>query len=192
MGRKKALTKEDVFKATREILMKEGLHGVHFKKLASKLDVGRSTLYEYFENKDDLLLAYMKTLMDEMNEKVEKIPSQIPPNEKLYELLKIILTHAQIHQIDQMIRELQSSNKQMASFFRDELHVDLMKTYDLMIQWIEEAMERELWSREMDSNLIGDLLFHSILLPSRNKIGVEELASQLFSMIENGVSLKKK
>ncbi|KHE66771.1 TetR/AcrR family transcriptional regulator, partial [Halobacillus sp. BBL2006] len=108
MGRKKALTKNDVFMATGEVLKKEGLHGVHFKKLAAMLDVGRSTLYEYFDNKDDLLLAYMRTLMDEMNEKVESIPSEDPPNKKLYQLLRIILTHAQIHQIDQMIRELQS------------------------------------------------------------------------------------
>ncbi|KHE72543.1 TetR family transcriptional regulator, partial [Halobacillus sp. BBL2006] len=91
----------------------------------------------------------------------------------------------------QMIRELQSSDKQLASFFKDELHVDLMRTYNLMIQWIDDSKQAGVWSKRIDTGLIGDVIFHSILLPSRNKVGVDELATQLFNMIENGLSLKK-
>ncbi|MCA0968966.1 TetR/AcrR family transcriptional regulator [Halobacillus litoralis] len=187
MGRKKVLTKEDVFTVTGEVLREEGLHGVHFKNISNRLDVGRSTLYEYFSNKDELLLAYMKQLMKEMNDKVDDIEEDLPPNRKLYRLLLVLLEHAQLHQIDRMIRDLQSSDKHAAMFYRDELHIDLMKTYDLMQKWIEEAKQTGIWKTTIDSSLIGDLIFHSILFPNRERLGVEQMADQLFEMIEYGM-----
>ncbi|MGP4075255.1 TetR/AcrR family transcriptional regulator [Halobacillus sp. K22] len=190
MGRKKALTRQDVLEVTGEVLQAEGLHGVHFKKIADLLEVGRSTLYEYFKNKDELLLAYMKSMMEEMNEKVDRIPSTDPPNHKLFQLLQIILEHAQIYQIDKMIQDLQSSDKNAAIYYKNELDADLMKTYDLMMNWISDAQEAGIWNKEADSGLIGDLIFHSILFPNRKRLGVDGLASQLFGMIEHGVAHK--
>ncbi|MFZ0370403.1 MAG: TetR/AcrR family transcriptional regulator [Halobacillus sp.] len=190
MGRKKALTKQDVLDVTGEVLQAEGLHGVHFKKIADLLEVGRSTLYEYFKNKDELLLAYMKNMMKEMNDKVDRIPSDDPPNHKLFQLLQIILEHAQIYQIDKMIQDLQSSDKNAAIYYKNELDVDLMKTYDLMMNWISDAKETGIWNENTDSGLIGDLIFHSILFPNRKRLGVDELASQLFGMIEHGIAHK--
>ncbi|RWZ60332.1 TetR/AcrR family transcriptional regulator [Halobacillus fulvus] len=189
MGRKKVLTKKEIYNVTGHLLREEGLKGVHFKKLAQKLEVGRSTLYEYFRNRDDLLLAYMKSLMDDMNEQVDRIDPNLPPNKKLYELLVIILHHAEIHQIDHMIKELQSSNKHAAMFYKNELDVDLMKTYENMMDWIEESKETGIWSEQVDSALIGDLIFHAIMFPNRKRMGVEALADQLFRLIEKGVSL---
>ena len=188
MGRKKALTETDIFEVTGEILKEEGLQGVHFKKVADRLDVGRSTLYEYFENKDDLLIAYMKRLMDDMNQKVEDIPVQLPANEKLYKLLLILLEHTQLHQIDRMIRDLQSSDKHAALFYKEELDVDLMRTYELMKRWIEDAKDQGVWKHTIDSGLIGDIIFHSILFPNREKMGVESMARQLFELLEHGMT----
>ncbi|TGB04596.1 TetR/AcrR family transcriptional regulator [Halobacillus salinus] len=187
MGRKKVLTKCEIFEVTKNILKEEGLHGVHFKNISEKLEVGRSTLYEYFSNKDDLLLAYMQNLMKEMNDKVNGIEDDLPPNEKLYHLLLILLEHSQLHQIDQMIRDVQSSNKHAADFYREQLHADLMHTYSLMTNWIEEAKDQRIWKTTIDSSLIGDLMFHSILFPNRDRLGVETMARQLFEMIEKGM-----
>lgn len=187
MGRKKVLTKEEIFEVTKDLLREEGLHGVHFKNIADKLDVGRSTLYEYFPNKDDLLLAYMQKLMNEMNDKVNEIEDQLPPNEKLFQLLLILLEHTQLHQIDRMIRDVQSSNKHAASFYRNQLHEDLMHTYHLMMKWIAEAKDQKIWKSSVNSSLVGDLMFHSILFPNRDRLGVEPMARQLFEMIEQGM-----
>lgn len=191
MGRKRILTKEEIFLATGELIKEEGIHGVHFKKLSDGLQVSRSTLYEYFKNKDDLILSYLKNMMDDMNQKIENIPSEIEPNDKLYRLLHIFLEHAETNNIDQMIRELQSSNKNLAVFYRTKMHQDLMKTYEKMIVWIEEAKNKGIWKKDSHSELIGDMIFHSILFPNRQKLGVKAMADHLFDMIEYGVSKER-
>lgn len=187
MGRKRVLTNKEILEATGKILRQEGIKGVHFKKLADMLEVSRSTFYEYYKNKEQLILAYMKSMMLEMDEKIDRIAEDLPPNQKLYELLIIFLEHAHIHHIDQMIRELQSSDKSLALFYQTELQEDLMKTYDLMIGWIEESKQQKIWKTNVEADLIGDLIFHSILLPSRQKLGVDHMVKQLFKMIEQGV-----
>lgn len=191
MGRKRILTKEEILIATGKLIKEEGIHGVHFKKLSDELQVSRSTLYEYFNNKEDLILSYLKNMMEDMNRKIEDLPSDIEPNDKLYRLLYTFLEHAETHNIDQMIRELQSSNKNLSMFYRTKMHEDLMKTYEKMILWIEEAKNKGIWKESSHSELIGDMIFHSILFPNRQKIGVKAMADQLFDMIEYGVSKEK-
>lgn len=190
MGRKRILTKEEILKETGALLRKEGIHGVHFKKLSTELQVSRSTLYEYFKNKEDLILSYMRNMMEEMTQQIEAIPEEEEPNKKLYKLLFIFLDHAETHHIDQMIRELQSSDHTLALFYRTKIHEDLMGTYNQMLDWIEAAKQSGIWKEDIESEMVADLIFHSILFPTRQKYGVEKMADQLFEMIENGVKNK--
>ncbi|WLR46810.1 TetR/AcrR family transcriptional regulator [Halobacillus litoralis] len=190
MGRKRILTKEEILKETGALLRKEGIHGVHFKKLSTELQVSRSTLYEYFKNKEDLILSYMRNMMEEMNKQIEAIPEEEEPNKKLYDLLFIFLDHAETHHIDQMIRELQSSDQTLAIFYRTKIHEDLMGTYEQMLEWIDEAKRSGLWKDDIESEMVADLIFHSILFPTRHKYGVKEMTDQLFRMIEFGVRNK--
>ncbi|WP_226579162.1 TetR/AcrR family transcriptional regulator [Halobacillus litoralis] len=190
MGRKRILSEDEIMKVTGEVLRQEGINGVHFKKLSAMLDVSRSTLYEYYKNKDDLILAYMKRMMDEMKRKVHSISMEEAPNHRLYLLLQILLEHAETYHIDQMIRELQTSEKNLAMFYRTELHKDLMETYDMMMNWIEEAKLQKVWKTDVSSELIGDMIFHSILFSNRKKLGVTSMAEQLFELIENGLANK--
>ncbi|WP_027954354.1 TetR/AcrR family transcriptional regulator [Halobacillus kuroshimensis] len=188
MGRKRILTKDDILNVTGEVLRNGGIQEVHFKKLAEELQVSRSTLYEYFKNKEELILSYMRAMMDEMNRKIQAVPPDLPPNEKLKQLLHIFLEHADTYHIDQMIHELQTSDKQVALFYKTEVHKDLMKTHQLMGSWIEEAKEAGIWTTDVSSTLISDVIFHSILFSNRKKIGAEDMTEQLFQMMENGLS----
>lgn len=188
MGRKRILTKDEILTVTGEVLRNGGIQEVHFKKLAEELQVSRSTLYEYFKNKEELILSYMRAMMDEMNRKIEAVPPDLPPNEKLKQLLHIFLEHADTYHIDQMIHELQTSDKQVALLYKTEVHKDLMKTQQLMGSWIEEAKEVGLWTTDVSSTLISDVIFHSILFSNRKKIGAEDMTQQLFHMMEHGLS----
>ncbi|REJ09664.1 TetR/AcrR family transcriptional regulator [Halobacillus trueperi] len=187
MGRKRILTKEEILKETGVLLRKEGIHGVHFKKLSTELQVSRSTLYEYFKNKEDLILSYMRNMMEEMTKQIEAIPEEEAPNKKLYSLLYIFLDHAETHHIDQMIRELQNSDQTLALFYRTKIHEDLMGTYNQMLDWIDDAKKTGIWKDNIESEMVADLIFHSILFPTRHKYGVKEMTDQLFRMIEYGV-----
>ncbi|WP_173916360.1 TetR/AcrR family transcriptional regulator [Halobacillus sp. Marseille-Q1614] len=187
MGRKKLLTKKELFDATGELLRTEGIHGLHFKKLADELQVGRSTLYEYYRSKEDLLVAYLKEIMKEMNERIEQIPKDKRVNEKLKEFLFILLNHDEIHQVERMIRDIQTSDQELAAFYLKELSKEHQKTYSILIKWIETAKREKIWGDDVDSQLIADIIFHAILFPYKKSVGTEQMTRQLFQLLENGL-----
>ncbi|MCP3030761.1 TetR/AcrR family transcriptional regulator [Halobacillus sp. A1] len=191
MGRKKALTKEELFQTTGQLIRTDGIHGVHFKKLSEKLEVGRSTLYEYYRNKDQLLIAYLREIMNEMNGRIESIPHHLKANEKLRKFLFILLDHAQIHQVERMIRDIQTSDQELAAYYMEQLAEEHQKAYQIMIDWIEEAKREGIWSAEVDTGIIADIIFHAILFPHKNKVGNEQMADQILNLIEHGVAAHK-
>ncbi|GGF09900.1 hypothetical protein GCM10010954_05480 [Halobacillus andaensis] len=192
MGRKKSLTKEELFQATGQVIRSDGIHGVHFKKLSEILGVGRSTLYEYYRNKEELLIAYLREIMDEMNQRIENIPSEIQPNEKLRSLLFILLDHAQIHQVERMIRDIQTSEEELASYYQSQLAEEHRKTYSVLVRWINDAKASGIWSAKVDTEMIADIIFHAILFPHKHKVGHQEMADQLMLLIEHGAAISDK
>ncbi|WP_101844029.1 TetR/AcrR family transcriptional regulator [Halobacillus sp. Marseille-P3879] len=188
MGRKKSLTQSELFQATGELIRSDGIYGVHFKKLSEKLGVGRSTLYEYYRNKEQLITAYLRSVMDEMNQRIESIPSDLIPNKKLKSLLFTLLDHAQIHQVERMIRDIQTSDKELASYYQSQLSEAHERTYSIILKWINEAKSADLWSGSVDSELIADIIFHSILYPHKHQIGTEAMTDQLMHLLENGAA----
>lgn len=47
--------KEQILQSTIRIIGKEGLHAVTMSNIAKDADIGKSTIYEYFDSKDDLI-----------------------------------------------------------------------------------------------------------------------------------------
>lgn len=47
--------KEQILQSTIRIIGKEGLHVVTMSNIAKDADIGKSTIYEYFDSKDDLI-----------------------------------------------------------------------------------------------------------------------------------------
>jgi AcrR family transcriptional regulator len=57
-----------------DLLLSEGFEAFSLKAVAEKCGIGRSNVYYYFKNKEDLLIALYHHLIEEFLKKVEKIP----------------------------------------------------------------------------------------------------------------------
>ena len=54
---------DELYEVSGKILVEKGYAGFHFKLVADQLNVSRSTIYEYFSNKDELIASLMVHLM---------------------------------------------------------------------------------------------------------------------------------
>lgn len=63
MTRRK-LHKPELMKVTEKLLLEQGYGGFNFSTVASLLNIGRTTLYEYYASKDELIVDYMNELME--------------------------------------------------------------------------------------------------------------------------------
>jgi len=75
----KALTRSDIVDAAHEILAEMGSADISLAEVAYTAGIGRTTLYEYFRDKDDLIASLVEerlpVVVDEMIESVAEVVS---------------------------------------------------------------------------------------------------------------------
>ncbi|AVV56275.1 TetR family transcriptional regulator [Paenibacillus glucanolyticus] len=80
--------REDILDATLELITEEGLQSLTFSKIFKKANVGSSTVYHYFQSKEELVSELFRTLRMHMGETIMK---GYDPGLTIYQRTKAIL-----------------------------------------------------------------------------------------------------
>ncbi|WP_246772640.1 TetR/AcrR family transcriptional regulator, partial [Paenibacillus polymyxa] len=80
--------REDIMVATLDLIIEEGIQSVTFPKIFKRANVGSSTFYNYFNNKEELVSELYKSVLIHMG---EVIMTGYDPNLTIYERSKGIL-----------------------------------------------------------------------------------------------------
>ena len=80
--------REDILMATLDLIIEEGLQSVTFAKIFKRANVGSGTVYNYFENKEELVNELFKQISMHMS---EFIIENYDPTVTLYERFKFYL-----------------------------------------------------------------------------------------------------
>lgn len=70
----KEKTRLRLIDAAVEIISKRGLRIATMREIAERADVGDATIYKYFPTKESLLFGYFEVVVDELIERLQKIP----------------------------------------------------------------------------------------------------------------------
>lgn len=89
--------REDILKATLDLISEEGLQSVTFSKIFKKANVGSGTFYNYFNNKEELVNEVYKEIVSHMGEVVLK---NYNPSLTLFERFKYIIRKITDYAID--------------------------------------------------------------------------------------------
>jgi len=68
----KVQKRKDIALACKEIVLKSGIRNLTISKLAVAAGVGKGTIYEYFENKEDIVFEIVNRMMQAYDEQKEK------------------------------------------------------------------------------------------------------------------------
>src|SRR5258708_40182273 len=71
-ARKKALTRAQIVDASIRLFSQHGIAEVTVDQIAAAADVGKGTIYNYFETKEDIVVAFMVDLEQKVQAKVQK------------------------------------------------------------------------------------------------------------------------
>lgn len=111
--RKELLTtmmKESIFEATTAVLCEHGVEGTTMNRVAEAASVSKSSLYDYFENKDDLLAFVSDRIVGPFLKMLEDlVPARLPATQKLEGILRYALDDSTKHQA--VIRLLAQSDQ---------------------------------------------------------------------------------
>lgn len=187
MTRKKVQSFE-LMQATEKLLLEQGYGGFNFSALSKLLGIGRSTLYEYYASKDDLIVAYMNKLMVDYTDELTKIVAVEHAKSQLFQLIELMVKYAHIHSILKIIPLLQSESEvviEMKSKFITE-HIHIIKEIQSII---DHCKEEKVIREEIPTDVLTNLLFNTINKPTSLKVDNKAWAKWIWEIIYTGMKV---
>ncbi|TDL35416.1 TetR/AcrR family transcriptional regulator [Jeotgalibacillus sp. S-D1] len=191
MARQRKMDMNELLKATEELLLEKGYEGFHFKALSEKLDVARSTIYEYYSNKDELITDYMRLLMTEVMEKVKAIQTQPSSFQMLKELLTLFMEYSQVYDMIKMRPALNKSKSPTVIKDLNELDSHSQELFKILTIEIENAKKEGSIRQDLSSQLVASIFFNTVLIPNMERVPAKQWSEMIFSLIEHGIAVKK-
>lgn len=92
------MMKETIFEAATSVLSKHGVNGTTMNRVAEAANLAKSSLYDYFESKDDLLRFFNARLVEPFFQTIEAIANgDLPAPQKLEAILHTALERSNKH-----------------------------------------------------------------------------------------------
>jgi AcrR family transcriptional regulator len=146
--------REDILDATLDLIIEEGLQSVTFSKLFKRANVGSSTFYNYFENKEELVNELYKNIKAH---KGEVVMNGYDPTLTIYERVKGILKNSADYALN-FPKELSFSENYCSSpYISEELRNSIDPSLTEIFSIIEQGQKQGI-IREMDIILCCQLL----------------------------------
>ncbi len=80
--------RHQVFAASMHLFLEKGFQETSMQEIAAAAGMGKSTLYDYFKNKDEILLSVVEDGIYDLTERAKQIASQdLPAAEKIHQVM---------------------------------------------------------------------------------------------------------
>jgi len=91
-----ASRRHEIFHQVVNVFAKKGFHETSMREIAEAAALGKSTLYDYFKTKDEILLYFFESQIGNLTEAAQKIALQnIAADERLRQVMKTHLEFLQ-------------------------------------------------------------------------------------------------
>jgi TetR/AcrR family transcriptional regulator, repressor of fatR-cypB operon len=190
MARERKFSTDELFQATKLLLLKHGYEGFTFSLLADFLHVSRGAIYKYFENKEELISEYMLYEMNHFLEELKGIQGIEDFYDQLDFLIKIMFKNDQIQPLIEI-------GKQIPIHINDKVRGNIEKLGMLRIEmyyhlqgFVRQGKEEQKLNTSIPDSLILGYLFQSVAIPNHFGIPQTEWVHSIKEMICHGI-LKK-
>ena len=113
----------------RELLLEHGIGELTISQIAKTAGVGKGTIYEYFENKEDIVFEIIRTFIAEYEKRLDEISrSELPTREKLFQFFYLLFEN--------------ETARQHLNIYKEFLAISLMQETREMLDFSEACKER--------------------------------------------------
>lgn len=71
-------TRERIMQATYDVMQEHGFAGLSISRIAERADLSKSSVYHFYDDKDDLLLAFLDMMLDRFGAPLEDVDRDQP------------------------------------------------------------------------------------------------------------------
>lgn len=187
MMAKRKIDFQDLMTETERLLLEKGYDSFHFKLLADRLNVARSTIYEYYSSKEELVTAYMVNIMNRVTAESETLDPLSSPLQQLKELMRIFIKYSQIHQITQIIPLINRNSSPAVKSSIDQLSGDHKRLYRTIMDLIEQAKRTGEIRSDVPTSVLARVYFTAIEIPNDEKSNHRDWGELIFQVLYEGM-----
>jgi AcrR family transcriptional regulator len=192
--RKKEETRESIISCAVSFFKEKGFQETSMEEIAEKSDVSKGTLYNYFQDKESILVGYFQTIIADYGKQMK---------EKFTESKDIKLTLYSL--LDLISRIFKNDNELAAIYFKYRMHTRLDFNLDSaqrsgIEKWVLEVIEKAQENGQLRSDISAlvltrtfQFLAMSFFISSIYKdepFDVEVIKDQLIGLFLNGAKLE--
>ncbi|HEY7565695.1 MAG TPA: TetR/AcrR family transcriptional regulator [Acidimicrobiia bacterium] len=186
----KALTRSQILAATRELLADTGSADLNLAELAAEAGVGRTTIYEYFRDRDDLIATLVEeTLPQVVINLIEGVRGDQTADQRLLDLAEAVVEFVATDPVLGTI--LHREGPRLSAEAQDRIRLAHSDLSVAMARTFQDAVDRGHF-RPLAADLAGRLIQDTIMSAARAVIAapnrLPEVRRTLRAFLEGGLA----
>jgi TetR/AcrR family transcriptional regulator, cholesterol catabolism regulator len=152
--------RHEIFHRVAHLFVKNGFQETSMREIAEAAGIGKSTLYDYFTTKDDILVYFFEDQLNDLTEAAQRIALQnISADERLRQVMKVHLEFLQANKSQFMNLSLEAQRLKVES--QKKIQNSRHEFQDLVRELIEEGMHEGAF-RKVDALLAARMLINTM------------------------------
>ncbi len=191
------LTEEELTKRRHEIFhqvvtvfVKKGFHETSMHEIAQAAGLGKSTLYDYFKTKDEILIYFFEDQLNNMTEEAQKIALQnLSADKRLRQVLEKYIASLQANK--NMFLKLMQESQRLKLESQKQVQEKRYAYQDLVRALIDEGICEGIF-RKVNSLLAARLLISgmsSVIYGSRTTGTPQEMMEETMDVFLKGIEI---
>ncbi len=180
----------DIMKVALSLFQVKGIEKTSMREIADLAGLGKSSLYDFFQSKDEIVIYAIEAQVNNAITTVQKIiNANLPPEQSLREIMKINLAYSKENNILFMWLATKA-------YFLDEDYQERIKkvrhTYQNIVQSVIEQGIKDGLFRVTDAELASRLLINSMLsitYTSHSSHSMEDMLNEAVNIFLHGITL---
>jgi AcrR family transcriptional regulator len=187
-------TKKNILSSAQELFFKKGIRNVTLDEIASKLKISKKTIYDHFENKDEIVFELVKSHLKHHREVIEKLIEK--SDNIIEETLSIVQCSSEMmnHINPILFEDLQTLYPKAWNYFEEFKKTFIMEN---LIKGLEKGQKQGLIRKDINIKLMAylrllqiNLLFQTNILKEFD-ITFNELQNQLTKQFLYSITTEK-
>ena len=185
-----ARRRHEIFHQVVNVLVKKGFHETSMQEIAQAAGLGKSTLYDYFKTKDEILIYFFEDQLNDTTEEAQKIALQnLSADKRLRQVLEKYIESLQANKnlFLKLMQEAQRLKPESQKLVQEKRHA----YQDLVRALIDEGVREGIF-RKVNSLLAARLLISgmsSVIYGSRTTGTPQEMMEETMDIFLKGIEI---
>ena len=187
MARERKFSTKDIFAKTKQLLLENGYERYNIGLLAEKLNVSRAAIYKYYTNKDELIVDFMLSEMDDCIAEFSNVDQTATFEEQLDSVLNTIFNSKDLHHIFAFAQLIEAKDNDVLAQKLDLLSKQHLEMYKPLMGLITKGKKEGIIHQDLPDSVMISFIFQSITIPNHMNEPKELFLNSVRKLVLNGL-----